>query len=1151
MSVPTLQTEVQLKRWKERLRSLIKQSGCSQQEIAIEMAKLISQNEGQKVAETAFIASLSRFVNGKDSAFPGWFHKEESRLLPFAKAVGLQSTEPIWEILFNITAKKHQEIEEWHPAFPHVRINVSPTFQGRTIDQVINQYIRAYTSSPASDARLWIVGHSGTGRHYAAEMIVSRLQSQVSLEIYDKNFPNFASICIANSKGLLSKNTDVVVYIDLWGVSEVTLLIDQLCQDAALSSVEKLQLENFKQNLSYSVLGTDHRPNPLIWLLYDITKIGFPTNAIDVFSLRSTQPWKRAITIQGALQNLSFDGWCLFWMQWWQNGWQNELPEQQVISFLDSALQHQTVDSFDTTQVLELLQQGKSTSKKIRMEALSKLENWFGGISSSIILGHLLDTGLLRLTSSKNIAAKERRRSLHWIVQGQMQRDDLCLPFPEYIASFEWSILLWELTERGLRFQKLQTLFRSMPEWAILDVARSIVLFAAYSNQELSKKDLLWAWASVCWSEIYAIFPSTGVLPHLENSRLLSTVSKKYAAILPVLSDLSVLWGLIPNQLQPVFNKKSQVAYRTIAQIAPIQCAPTSIQEWERWPEKLSGMSAWKAIEARAELSDSRSIQLLSEGEAQDHVLWQKVPVFVRLKWLGKDLARQQTFRAFQYMLIESWEEDESLEQEFFNTAKRIGFQSVLRWMQQWATPLFIAQYNRENQQLGSKLSRCAISFSVHFQEIDLLQEWLQELLVWLQNPKGIKGRYLSWNGRSVLIGGLDPTKLSLDISAIVLFGAGQLYRNGNQQTLFELFMNSKNIVDKSAGNWMQDQAKKMLIEFCNKQLIEHWITNAPHHDQDIRRALTIDSQFLAIAWKSDKKGARRREVLSIAALQKPVPRWAILVAEREVQQSTIWPHWLSPFRREVIPIVYEMVSRSSGQDRLWWIRAIHINQSWPEELIGILQDWFFQTDQPLQWKSRTVHILSPTSTPRLDVVDILKLLKERIDLKLEEKWLTEGLLLLWRNCSSEMETNVLMTVLSLISKVESSHKLFIDNWRDEYSSSLSLLMPIWLQVTPEEELLNYIHDEQIGNIVRENLILRGNPIALLEAEYQFVEEGDCRALVDIAKRKPLYHLIDAFLKRYPSKKQELLIVIEEISTIVIDETGRFAAIRRQLILND
>ena len=116
MSLPTLQTENQLKSWKSRMRSLIKSSGCSQQEIAMEMARIISKQEGQPVAETAFVASLSRFVNGKDSSFPGWFHNEETRLLPFAQAIGLSSTEPIWEILFQVTSKRPQEIEHWHPA---------------------------------------------------------------------------------------------------------------------------------------------------------------------------------------------------------------------------------------------------------------------------------------------------------------------------------------------------------------------------------------------------------------------------------------------------------------------------------------------------------------------------------------------------------------------------------------------------------------------------------------------------------------------------------------------------------------------------------------------------------------------------------------------------------------------------------------------------------------------------------------------------------------------------------------------------------------------------------------------------------------------------------------------------------------------------
>ena len=59
------------------------------------------------------------------------------------------------------------------------------------------------------------------------------------------------------------------------------------------------------------------------------------------------------------------------------------------------------------------------------------------------------------------------------------------------------------------------------------------------------------------------------------------------------------------------------------------------------------------------------------------------------------------------------------------------------------------------------------------------------------------------------------------------------------------------------------------------------------------------------------------------------------------------------------------------------------------------------------------------------------------------------------------------------------------------------------------------IQDEEVGKLVRRYLIQQGNAIALLEAEYHFVEEGDCSALKDIAGRIPLYPLIDSFLRKH------------------------------------
>ena len=66
---------------------LIKASGSSQQEIAIEMARIVSSVK--KNGRDSFYASLSRFINGK-FCFSGWLLKRKDYCL--FEALGLDST---------------------------------------------------------------------------------------------------------------------------------------------------------------------------------------------------------------------------------------------------------------------------------------------------------------------------------------------------------------------------------------------------------------------------------------------------------------------------------------------------------------------------------------------------------------------------------------------------------------------------------------------------------------------------------------------------------------------------------------------------------------------------------------------------------------------------------------------------------------------------------------------------------------------------------------------------------------------------------------------------------------------------------------------------------------------------------------------------
>ena len=80
---------IKKQQWKRAFRALLRRCGKQQQEVAIDMARIVS-TLGKPVDDHAFISSLSRFANGKDSAFPGWFYKYQGPGLRVATEFWLQ-----------------------------------------------------------------------------------------------------------------------------------------------------------------------------------------------------------------------------------------------------------------------------------------------------------------------------------------------------------------------------------------------------------------------------------------------------------------------------------------------------------------------------------------------------------------------------------------------------------------------------------------------------------------------------------------------------------------------------------------------------------------------------------------------------------------------------------------------------------------------------------------------------------------------------------------------------------------------------------------------------------------------------------------------------------------------------------------------------
>ena len=181
-TIPSLDSPEKLQAWKKGFRALLRRCGKQQQEVAFEMARIV-RSLGSNTQDQAFISAISRFANGKDSAFPGWFYKEDTRLLPMAQAMGLSSTEEIWALLHLVSGESKEE-ETWHPAFPNIQIEIAIQIQGKDIKEVARTiYWRAKRS--IQTCHIWIYGSKMSGRSSA----IRQLSAAISKIHHDSN-PN-------------------------------------------------------------------------------------------------------------------------------------------------------------------------------------------------------------------------------------------------------------------------------------------------------------------------------------------------------------------------------------------------------------------------------------------------------------------------------------------------------------------------------------------------------------------------------------------------------------------------------------------------------------------------------------------------------------------------------------------------------------------------------------------------------------------------------------------------------------------------------------------------------------------------------------------------------------------------------------------------
>ena len=248
--VPLLDSEEKFRAWKEGFRALLKKCGKQQQEVAINMARLV-YDSSDDAQERTFISSLSRFVNGRDSAFPGWFYKESTRLLPLAKAMGFSSTEPLWNLLHEVTQEK-RATNAWHPAFPQENIHIPIHISGAPLEQSIEKII-AYARRNTGEIQIVLYGVWGAGKKTLMEKITRLLEQEHPSLVQRISFSPLLRRPVLST-------TPFMFEVGSWGWEEFRALYQAL--EDALVPIQKERAQQFLQHIHAILppisLGANH-----------------------------------------------------------------------------------------------------------------------------------------------------------------------------------------------------------------------------------------------------------------------------------------------------------------------------------------------------------------------------------------------------------------------------------------------------------------------------------------------------------------------------------------------------------------------------------------------------------------------------------------------------------------------------------------------------------------------------------------------------------------------------------------------------------------------------------------------------------------------------------------------------------------------------
>ena len=1109
MSIIELDAD-QKKEWKKEFRALLRRCGKQQQEVAIDMARIVS-TMGKPVDNHAFISSLSRFANGKDSAFPGWFYKEEARLTPMANAMGLSSSQELWEIIHRITQNQTQSML-WHPAFPNLNVHIPVYLHGKSLDIVALQMYKKAKQTPGVYP-IWILGPRGSGKDYAAQQIrehFSRLTSQreenLQLRIHCLEMRSHDSSHARHSFSLSP-----------WGYREYKILFNQLLPHLAPSQQSFAQsfLEEYsKLNECISLYAYD-----AIFLFRMVIDGGVPTSAKELGLRLMRYFWKRSVERGFDLIALSFEDWIHVWGGIFSAAClKRDIPHHEILNIMTSYCRSSAV--FNQSTALKLIQDMASAPKKERERLGVELSRWLMHSNAEQLLHIFEREGLLEKEGEQWRSSVEQRMML-WAAHSYVLRNEILAPH-SYLLHHDWVPFLNIMMVLGLSKETLNNWLSLAPSSLWLEVYAVRLRYALHVDDVWSEPELIEIWSHVLYAEIHQL-NLVQEYRTIERSDILIAFSKKYAAILPQLSfegAIDDLRALVQPKLQKQVLLLTSARKRSIQALAPYQIPPKNYIQWQTWKRiSQKGPRAWKVLSYFAHLGEPWAQKLLGEGDGSSSAPWIHAPVIERLLFLGRSDVRKNTLRAIRNISVDIWQNKSHQKfdwvpessQELLDACARCHVQKEVFSL--WSHHSSIAQQIVQYRQ--PFLAYCAIWFFYETSHHEDLGVMYQSLLHWCHQDIKIEDGILHQEGVMIPVGKCTKQELKKEMHVLLLRIAQLLYQCGESEYLFQIW--EGNLFGHGAD------AFSILTKNYDRNVLLHWIEKAPTVLPRLNDALCADGKYLRLAWRLDRKGKRRRELRSFALTFSRLPQWTLRDAKKTLQETNVWPEWLSPHRPEVQDMLLWMTKQAKDRHKIWLGNILHRQIANHPLFLEALRQWALEDPRALTYSSQGGQsFLSAASTPLHSSFELVQLL---LSLSKRPEWFVKACCRLW-SLSYKTEENIALLLLFVLEEQKEIETIFVSDWLTCSPRLLQELTRLWAENVSSEQIIQRYWDEPtLRPYLQKNLLKIREPkfMATIKEEYtQHLSMPSFELLMEGADEE-IPEVLTSICTRRPEKRRDVL----------------------------